>query len=1351
MAFLCYSAITWAQVPPCATLIRPADASTDNSCVPIFTFVLDTPITENYHVILNEPGMMPDTLLNAEVADSDTNSWAFFNLDTNTLYEWRVVPFNATGPAAGCAVWTFRTQAAPTLDPVTCSAGQQGIFFEEEFSGTAPAGWTGDISSTTNEMWDVVQTGGTTSTNTGPSAAFSGTHYAYFESSTNAGHNDTSALITPAIDLSASTDDVELEFYYHSFIFSFRVPDSDVGSLTIEATSDTTGGGTWTLLDKLTESYTSNINQPWRPVQLNLGSGFNGGDVYIRFTAAKAHPDDFNVDMAIDRVRVKTCQACPDPSDGMAFNETAVGADLTWTDNAMAGLWDLEIDTAGFTPTGTPTVSLTSDNPYTWTGGMAETDYEFYVRSQCDEGATQSDWAGPFPFTTLCATQIADYCQDFETFPLGQMNGNLIECWINTNTVNPEWVANTGGTVSGGTGPTGANTGSNYIYLETSSPAAADESDTLTGPSVDISGLTTPQLSYFYHMHGEGMGNLRCEISDNGGAWTLLNQINGEQQAVQADPWLQHTEDLSAYTGPVQVRFIGITGPDTVGFVFEGDIGLDDICIQETPLCPDPSALTAINVMATSVTLDWTPGGTEMEWIVSYGPLGTGAGMGTVMSEAQDSSDVMGLMAGTNYTAYVRAFCDPDSSDWVGPLNFSTLFPNDTCSEAISITCDSTVLFNNLNSRSFTGPTCITSTGEFGLWYKLTGDGSEVTISTDNPGTDHDTKLLVYTEGCDSLECVTGDDDGGTGTTSQLSFISEVGREYLIYACGFDDNQGSIEMSITCTTCFAPDYSLSVDYSSCPSNDILVDITTLGSATTWDITNSLNASNVSGAGIGEHTLTGFGLNDTVTVYLTDSGDPTCVDSMTIITASACPPANDECTGAVTLMCGDSLSGQTTLNATGGSSTSCLGTQGNNVWYTIAGNDQEITVSVMTDGVLEAQIDIYESADGTCDSITCLTGAGSGENPVSATFLSVTGTTYYISVGSWINGDPDGDFGIKVDCENCYDPSNLAVIDIEDDRAKVTWDHNPNASGFHIEFGPDGFVLGTGTVRTTGTPGGPRTLAVLMPNTDYDVYLWEICDGANSDTLGPISFTTLCEVLIPDYMTDYSTFLPDCWTEASGGTPATGPTGIGGGVWIADDFRNSTSDPNGQAARINIFSTTQDDWLISPTFDLSGGPYNLIFDFASTDFADTFASDWGSDDEFQLLASTDDGATWTNVMTWTDANKPSAAGDNIVIDISAFTGNTIFAFWGSSGTVDDTEDVDVFVDNFEISLSSPCPPVLNLSGNQADETYQASTTINSTATVTSGVVDYKAGSEINLNADFEVQSGAEFNATIEDCP
>ena len=158
-------------------------------------------------------------------------------------------------------------------------------------------------------------------------------------------------------------------------------------------------------------------------------------------------------------------------------------------------------------------------------------------------------------------------------------------------------------------------------------------------------------------------------------------------------------------------------------------------------------------------------------------------------------------VAGQEYRVLVHGF-DTATGDF--NLSVSCAAPptgNDACDGADSIDCGQEVS-GNTSSATFDGaPFCGTSNTAPGVWYEWVGDGSGVTLST--AGSGYDTKLTVYRDGCDVLECVDGNDDSGGTLQSEVSFLSEAGATYQILVHGFGSSAGDYILTMSCAG--APD------------------------------------------------------------------------------------------------------------------------------------------------------------------------------------------------------------------------------------------------------------------------------------------------------------------------------------------------------------------------------------------------------------------------------------------------------------------------------------------------------------------------------------------------------------------
>ena len=108
-----------------------------------------------------------------------------------------------------------------------------------------------------------------------------------------------------------------------------------------------------------------------------------------------------------------------------------------------------------------------------------------------------------------CDGLIELYNEGFEQASgIGYSNGSLgsTEFWNNVNPNGSQmWQENSGSTGSSGTGPSSANSGSRYMYLEATSKSGTDfiESNSISNQNISI--------SFSYHMYGSHMGTLALQ------------------------------------------------------------------------------------------------------------------------------------------------------------------------------------------------------------------------------------------------------------------------------------------------------------------------------------------------------------------------------------------------------------------------------------------------------------------------------------------------------------------------------------------------------------------------------------------------------------------------------------------------------------------------------------------------------------------------------------------------------------------------------------------------------------------------------------------------------------------------
>ena len=344
-----------------------------------------------------------------------------------------------------------------------------------------------------------------------------------------------------------------------------------------------------------------------------------------------------------------------------------------------------------------------------------------------------------------------------------------------------------------------------------------------------------------------------------------------------------------------------------------------------------------------------------------------------------------------------------------------------------------------------------------------------------------------------------------------------------------------------------------------------------------------------------------------------------------------------------------------------------------------------------------------------ETVTGIATASGIMNPYTVTGLTPDNDyEFYVQADCGVDGTSTwaGPFAFTTGIA-CPAPSSLTVNNITDTTADLGWTENGTATTWDVEIVTSG-TTPTGTPTSTGVTANPYGATMLTANTAYQFYVRAECGGMNgvSRWSGPFNFTTECGAFTPDYLEDFSSYVPQCWTEAIDGDPVNGPASLGGSNWAVEEFAHLVSSGGG-AVNVNIYQTGDVEWLLSPSFDLSAGGYEINLDVAFTNFNTTAQGDFDADDDVRLLY-TEDGIMWTTIVQWNDANdnEPAAGGETFNFNLSAVTGSNVrFAFYSDEGATA-TGDKDFHIDNFQVRTIPDCQEpsaltVSNLTTSSAD--------------------------------------------------
>lgn len=196
--------------------------------------------------------------------------------------------------------------------PTACTGGINSFPYSESFESGLGA-WNQDGPDDFDWTRD---SGGTPSSNTGPSSGSDGSWYVYCESSTPNYSSKTALLTSDCFDLSNETQ-ANFTFDYHMY------GAAAMGGLVLSVSDD--NGTSWTAV----WSETGNQGNSWQSASVNLDA-YAGGSIQLRFTGTTG--TTWQGDMAVDNVGLSTSGGgggCVDVT--VTINTDNYASETTWS------------------------------------------------------------------------------------------------------------------------------------------------------------------------------------------------------------------------------------------------------------------------------------------------------------------------------------------------------------------------------------------------------------------------------------------------------------------------------------------------------------------------------------------------------------------------------------------------------------------------------------------------------------------------------------------------------------------------------------------------------------------------------------------------------------------------------------------------------------------------------------------------------------------------------------------------------------------------------------------------------------------------------------------------------------
>ena len=485
--------------------------------------------------------------------------------------------------------------------------------------------------------------------------AHTGNNTLYYYFSTSSGYANDEVMAFPEIDVANfPMNTTEVIFWAKSSVASKPFM---VGVMT-----DPTDVSTFVAIDTIILTTTCSEYS----VLLN---NYTGTGAYVALRGVMDGTSSYYI--YVDDIYIGVMSHCPRVYDLTAYDGTATGATLEWTDTIGSTSWVIEYQQYG--TTNDTTVTATS-NPYTLTGLTANTLYTYRVAPVCSDG-TQADWSREsYTFSTSQVPATVPYTYNFE-------DGAE---WANWQTLSNNTVKWSRGNVVGNPGYS--------MYLSTDNGVTRSmDMTSITNSAVyrDFDFGATPvsyELSFDALVGGSTDGNydgitvmvvdpaIVPEVSSTGltSPWGHIGSVDVRMDTVWADESV-YLDGMQGVKRLVFFHFNQATA-STHPYIDSPD-AIDNIAIGLQP-CARPYDLAASNVTDQSALLSWA-GPANATYIVAHRVYGSPATANVYDTVSTNSLLLTGLNSDEEYIFWAMHVCsvtatDTLVSDWSNGFRFTT-------------------------------------------------------------------------------------------------------------------------------------------------------------------------------------------------------------------------------------------------------------------------------------------------------------------------------------------------------------------------------------------------------------------------------------------------------------------------------------------------------------------------------------------------------------------------------------------------------------------------------------------------------------------------------------------------------
>ena len=329
-----------------------------------------------------------------------------------------------------------------------------------------------------------------------------------------------------------------------------------------------------------------------------------------------------------------------------------------------------------------------------------------------------------------------------------------------------------------------------------------------------------------------------------------------------------------------------IRSKNTTSGCWSSGYGSATISINSVPATVTLSSPSnASSGISLTPTLTWAAVSGATSYDVYIGTTIPGTPTANVSTNSYSPSTLLGS---TGYTWKVVANNACGSGTASSTRTFTTLIANDACADATSISCATSDLAGTtIGAVSETAPTSVSG---YGVWYKFTGDGSSVTLSSFSA--DFDLAISLFSGTCGSLTLISSTDNYSALYSEDYTFTSVNSTSYYVYishysSYGTSSNVGDFVISMS--TAPASPSSITGSTSICESSTGNTYSVTNVSGNTYNWTLPSGWSKTAGGTSNSITVTGGSSSGTISVTATNTCGTSTASSLAV-TIIALPTA-----------------------------------------------------------------------------------------------------------------------------------------------------------------------------------------------------------------------------------------------------------------------------------------------------------------------------------------------------------------------------------------------------------------------------------------------------------------------------